>query len=72
MKPQLPESNHVLLVDDVPKVSDAYFNIISLRKLDRFGNELKEGGGKITMLVTDFDFKLDGTMHSARAQSVSH
>ena len=45
LKLQFPESNHVLLVNDIALVPDAGFNLISLGKLDRLGNEFKVGRG---------------------------
>lgn len=62
---KFPESDHVLLVNNVALVPDAGCNLISSRKLDKLGNELMVGGGRIAMLVgADLDFKLTGTRYS--------
>lgn len=53
------ESEYVLLVADVALVPDTGYNLISLGKLDKLGNEFKVGGDRIEMLGTDLDFILE-------------
>lgn len=72
LKLQFPEWSHTLLVDVVPLVPDTYFSLISQGMLGRVGNEFKVDGGKIIMLGTDLDFKLEITTFCARVQCVSH
>lgn len=59
------KSDQILQVNDVTLVSEAGCNHISLGKLDTLGNEFKVGGGRITVLGTDLDFKLEDITYCA-------